>query len=86
MKPHQIITLMQYAGADNTMAMGDHDDHIHVGFQPEAGAKASPAAAVGSPGGASSSQWSALVDRLRELPNPKVTTKTSRYATDGKRR
>ncbi|MEI6447477.1 MAG: lytic murein transglycosylase [Actinomycetes bacterium] len=86
MRPHQIISLMTYPGADNTFAMGDHDDHIHVGFQPEAGAKASPAAAVGSPGGASSSQWSTLVDRLRELPNPKVTTKTSRYATDGKRR
>ena len=34
MKPHQIITLMQYAGTDNTFAMGDHDDHIHVGFHP----------------------------------------------------
>ena len=35
MKPAQIITLMKYDGADNTLAMGDHDDHIHVGFQPQ---------------------------------------------------
>ena len=37
MKPAQIITLMEYAGTDNTYAMGDHDDHIHVGFQPQFG-------------------------------------------------
>ena len=34
MKPHQIISLMTYPGADNTLAMADHADHIHVGFQP----------------------------------------------------
>ena len=35
MKPAQIITLMKYEGADNTLAMGDHADHIHVGFRPQ---------------------------------------------------
>ena len=35
MKPHQIITLMSYAGTDNTLAMADHYDHIHVGFHPD---------------------------------------------------
>ena len=34
MKPHQIISLMTFGGADNTFAMGDHDDHIHVGWRP----------------------------------------------------
>jgi hypothetical protein len=34
MKPHQIISLMDFAGADNTYAMADHADHIHVGFRP----------------------------------------------------
>ncbi|MDX6683574.1 MAG: hypothetical protein QOG94_3613, partial [Solirubrobacteraceae bacterium] len=33
MKPHQIISLMTYAGTDNTLALPDHADHIHVGFQ-----------------------------------------------------
>ena len=44
MKPHQIISLMKFEGADNTLAMGDHDDHIHVGFEPQYGAnsEASP--------------------------------------------
>jgi hypothetical protein len=35
--PHQIISLMQYPGAPNTLAMADHSDHIHVGFRPVAG-------------------------------------------------
>jgi hypothetical protein len=34
MKPHQIISLMTYQGADNTLALEDHGDHIHVGFRP----------------------------------------------------
>ena len=34
MKPHQIISLMTFSGADNTLALGDHDDHIHVGWRP----------------------------------------------------
>jgi hypothetical protein len=32
LRPNQIITLMTVAGHDNTLAMSDHDDHIHVGF------------------------------------------------------
>ena len=35
MKPHQIISLMKYPNADNTLALADHYDHIHVGFAPE---------------------------------------------------
>ncbi|MDX6657611.1 MAG: hypothetical protein QOH62_2404 [Solirubrobacteraceae bacterium] len=33
MEPHQIITLMTYSGADNTLALPDHANHIHVGFR-----------------------------------------------------
>ena len=77
MKPHQIITLMQYAGTDNTYAMGDHDDHIHVGFQPDGeatGGKAK-AAAVLRPG-----QWKKLVGRLDKIENPAVPVNPSRYS------
>ena len=35
MQPHQIISLMQFQGAPNTLAMPDHADHIHVGWRPE---------------------------------------------------
>ena len=33
-RPAQIITLMTVEGATNTLALPDHDDHIHVGFGP----------------------------------------------------
>jgi membrane-bound lytic murein transglycosylase B len=33
-RPHQIISLMSFDDTDNTFAMGDHADHIHVGFAP----------------------------------------------------
>ncbi|HYF24133.1 MAG TPA: lytic murein transglycosylase, partial [Baekduia sp.] len=38
LKPAQIISLMTYEGADNTMALPDHHDHIHVGWQPQGAA------------------------------------------------
>jgi len=76
MKPHQIISLMDYFGADNTFAMSDHADHVHVGYYAEAG-----------PGSGSISkqfsamlkpdQWRRLIDRLGEIDNPTVPTKPS---------
>ena len=37
MKPHQIISLMTFPDADNTLSLADHDDHIHIGFRPRYG-------------------------------------------------
>jgi hypothetical protein len=78
MKPAQIITLMDYDGADNTLAMADHHDHIHVGFTPVLDPK-SPAGrrleSVLKPG-----QWIKLIDRLGEIDNPTVRAKPSKYA------
>ena len=34
LRPHQIISLMTFAGADNTLSLPDHYNHIHVGFHP----------------------------------------------------
>jgi soluble lytic murein transglycosylase-like protein len=45
--PHQIISLMQYPGAPNTLAMPEHWDHIHVGFR-----AVGAAATLSSPAGA----------------------------------
>jgi hypothetical protein len=76
MAPHQIISLFEIGGA--TLAMADHADHIHVGFQPLFGANrklGKQALAVLKPG-----QWSDLISRLRELDNPVVPTKPSKYA------
>ena len=74
--PHQIISLFEVGGA--TMAMADHADHIHVGFKPMFGANkklGKQALAVLKPG-----QWTDLIARLRELDNPVVPTKPSKYA------
>jgi Transglycosylase SLT domain len=75
-EPHQIISLLSLGR--NTMAMGDHDDHIHVGFQPgltnrkKVGRQAQ---VVLKPG-----QWQDLIGRLKEIQNPTVPTSPSRFA------
>jgi hypothetical protein len=82
-RPNQIISLMTFPGADNTMAMGDHDDHIHVGFPREAtdgDAKlGEQVRAVLRP-----SQWGDLVDRLAAIDNPSVRRGVSDAATKAK--
>ena len=69
MRPDQIISLMTYPGADNTLAMGDHADHIHVGYRPIAGDTrgGSIVNARLKPG-----QWFRVIDRLNEIENPVV--------------
>jgi hypothetical protein len=66
MRPHQIISAMTFTGADNAFAMGDHADHIHVGWQPGYGAIGTIDATL-RPG-----QWTRLIDRLRRIENPVV--------------
>ena len=69
MKPDQIISLMNYAGADNTLSMADHNDHIHVGLRPIFGADlklGSQFSAVLKP-----HQWDKLMERLGEIDNPR---------------
>ncbi len=78
MKPHQIISLMTFRGTDNTLAMPDHFNHIHLGFQPLFGENSKlgrQIAAILKPG-----QWIHLIDRLNSIPNPKVSPKASKYA------
>jgi hypothetical protein len=78
MRPHQIISLMTFEGADNTLAMADHADHIHVGFQPQYGSNtklAKQLSAVLKP-----SQWSRLIERLGEIENPTVRRAPSNAA------
>ena len=79
-RPNQIISLMTFPGTDNTLAMGDHDDHIHVGFPREAidgdATLGKQVRAVLAP-----SQWGDLVDRLKEIDNPTVRRGVSDDAT-----
>jgi hypothetical protein len=77
MQPAQIISLMTYDGAANTLALPDHNDHIHVGFRPQFDASkgGKVAESVLKP-----SQWIKLIDRLGQIDNPTVKLAPSKYA------
>jgi hypothetical protein len=74
---------MDYFGADNTFAMADHADHIHVGFTPAYGPGSETVSKqfnqILKP-----SQWERLIDRLGEIDNPEVPVEPSKYATPTK--
>jgi len=78
MKPHQIISLMTYDNADNTFAMGDHDDHIHVGWRPLYGQSKSTARRIDSI--LKPQQWIKLIDRIGEIDNPEVREAPSKFS------
>jgi hypothetical protein len=78
MKPHQIISLMQFSGTDNTLAMADHADHIHVGFRPLFGTNSKEARQINAI--LKPKQWIKLINRLGEIDNPTVRRTPSKYA------
>ena len=78
MKPDQIISLMTFEGADNTLAMADHYDHIHVGWKPLYGTNSKAAKQVNAV--LKPKQWIKLIDRLKEIDNPEVRLQPSKYA------
>jgi hypothetical protein len=80
MKPHQIISLMTYHGTDNTLALADHANHIHIGFRPVYGPNTKLGRqlnAILKPG-----QWLKLIGRLNTITNPKIVAEPSKYAID----
>jgi hypothetical protein len=79
MKPHQIISLMTFPGTDNTFAMADHYNHIHVGFRPMYGTNTKLAKQVNAI--LKPKQWIKLIDRLGKIENPTVRQKPSKFAT-----
>jgi hypothetical protein len=78
LKADQIISLMTFEGADNTFAMGDHHDHIHVGWRPLYGTNSKMAKQVNAI--LKPKQWIKLIDRLGEIDNPTVRRKPSKFA------
>jgi hypothetical protein len=78
LEPSQIISLMTFDGASNTVAMDDHADHIHVGWRPQYGTDSAQAKQVAS--ALKPSQWGKLIDRLSRIDNPSVRMKPSSAA------
>jgi peptidase M23-like protein len=83
MKPHQIISLMTFDGADNTLSMSDHDDHIHVGWQPLYGENKRAARQINAV--LKPEQWIKLIDRIGSIDNPTVREQPSRFAVKVRR-
>jgi hypothetical protein len=79
MRPHQIISLMTFAGAANTLALPDHADHIHVGFAPlDAPASLHTRLLDGM---LEPKAWQRLIDRLAAIDNPRLPPAPSSAAT-----
>ncbi len=77
LKPAQIISLMTYQNTTNTLAMADHADHLHLGFQPTFNPTTKAGRALESV--LKPTQWIKLIDRLNDITNPHVPS-TSQYA------
>jgi murein DD-endopeptidase MepM/ murein hydrolase activator NlpD len=84
MRPHQIISLMTYEDADNTLAMSDHADHIHVGWRPLY--DDDPRAPRQIDALLRPDQWIDLIDRLGDVVNPPVREQPSRFAVNSRGR
>jgi hypothetical protein len=81
MEPDELISLLDYGGP--SFAMGDHHDHIHVGYTPLFGSNkklGKQALAVLKPG-----QWHTLIDRLGEIDQPNVVKGPKRFTLPARR-
>ena len=74
MAPDEVITLMDYPQAAG-FAMGDHNDHLHLGYSPVAGAGTPGSTIETSSLGAE--QWRELTERLGQISNPDIQTTPS---------
>jgi len=78
MHPHQVISLEDLPG-ETSFPLADHYDHVHVGYQPQAGAFGEQFNALLKP-----KQWQRLTHRLERIDNPSVPTKPSEFSLPDK--
>jgi hypothetical protein len=77
-RPAQIISLMSYQGQSNTLASADHASRIEIRFLPDAPqgrGLGGQLDAILQPG-----DWTQLIGRLNQIPEPVVPVAPSRYA------
>ena len=77
-RPAQIISLMSYQGQSNTLASADHASRIEIRFLPNAPqgrGLGGQLDAILQPG-----DWTQLIGRLNQIPEPVVPVAPSRYA------
>jgi hypothetical protein len=78
MRPAQIISLMDLGPP--TFILSDHYDHIHVGYTFSTTDNLKQLGQMLNP-----EQWQRLIQRLGEIPNPKVPSKPSSAALPAKK-
>ena len=76
--PDELISLQEFGGP--SFAMGDHADHVHIGYSPTAG-DSDDARFVQL---LKPNQWQRLTGRLGEIENPEVPTEPSDAALPDK--
>jgi hypothetical protein len=74
MHPHQVISLEDLPG-EASFALGDHYDHVHVGYHPLSGPFDQQFEALLKP-----DQWQRLTEQLGRIDNPQVPIAPSKYA------
>lgn len=73
MAPDEVITLLNYPQPAG-FAMGDHDDHLHLGYRAATDSDV-PGGSIQATLGAA--QWERLTERLGEIRNPEVPDRPS---------
>jgi hypothetical protein len=78
MQPDQIISLMSYKGQPNTLALPDHTNRIQITFTPLYGNNkklSNELKTILKP-----AQWTKLITRISQIPEPIVPIAPSKYA------
>jgi hypothetical protein len=78
MKPTQIISLMSYKGQTSTLALPDHANRLQIAYTPLFGQNkklSQQIASILKPG-----QWTQLINRISQIPEPVVPMTPSQYA------
>ncbi len=71
--PDELISLQEFGGP--SFAMGDHADHVHLGYSPLGGVGDAKFVQL-----LKADQWQRLIGRLGEIENPDVPTEPSESA------
>jgi Transglycosylase SLT domain/Peptidase family M23 len=78
MQPDEIVSLMSYKGQPTAVALSDHANRIQVSYTTLYGQNKKLSAELGSV--LTNGQWTELISRLSQIPEPIVPISPSKYA------
>jgi Transglycosylase SLT domain/Peptidase family M23 len=78
MQPDEIISLMSYKNQPTAVSQADHADRIQVTYTTQYGQNKKLSAELGSV--LTAGQWTELINRLSQIPEPIVPISPSKYA------